>query len=80
MNEAERAEVEVRLSESDRIQRYRLESVDMRELNQTKTSALDRVERLQHFINSYSNNWELIQILDTIEGADYIHLLYREQI
>ncbi len=79
LNEAERAELEIRLSDNDQIQRYRLESVNMTELKRSETISTLRVERLQQYISSYSNEWELIQIMDSSEGANYIHLLYRKR-
>lgn len=78
--DAERAEVEIRLSGSNQVQRYRLESVNISENTDLNTVLSERVERLQNYISSYSGNWELIQILDAGKDAKYIHLLYREKI
>ncbi len=79
LNEAERAELEVRLSDNDQIQRYRLESLNMTELKGSETISTMRVERVQQYISSYSTEWELIQIMNSSEGASYIHLLYRKR-
>jgi hypothetical protein len=78
VNEAERAELEVKDSGHTGIRRYRLESVDLSGENDPAGRASDRFTKLKHFISNYDPNWQLIQILDSGEDAKYIHLLYRE--
>ncbi len=79
VNEAEKAELEIKFSGGTKTQHYRLESIDIREFSSSETSSSERVERLRQYISSYSADWELIQILDSSEGENYIHLLYRKR-
>lgn len=79
MKEAERAELEVRLSDTKLTQYYRLESVSLKDLSEDGNTSTQRVDKLQHYISSYSKDWELIQIFDFSEGVGFIHLLYRKR-
>ena len=79
MKEAERAELEVRLSDNSRTQHYRLESVSMEDLKEEGTTSKQRVERLQQYISAYSVDWELVQIFDASEGEGFVHILYRKR-
>jgi len=79
INEADRTELEVKDSKNNRVQRYRIESVDMTGTGDSDRASQDRFSKLQLYISNYTRNWELIQILDSGEGAKYIHLLYRKR-
>ena len=79
MKEAERAELEIRLSDNSRTQHYRLESVNMEDLKEDGTTSTQRVERLQQYISLYSVDWELVQIFDSGEGEGFVHILYRKR-
>ena len=79
VKESTSADLEIKLSDSQQKQLFRLESVKMTEGDGLKNTSKSRVELLKKFISSYNNNWELIQILDSREGANYIHLLYRKR-
>jgi len=41
--------------------------------------SLARIYRLKKRIESYDNNWELIQIYKPSKNADHIHILYRKK-
>ena len=78
-DEQERAEVIVRLPDSGNIFHYRLESVNI-DKSKTQNGTQHHISKLKQFIKNYSPKWELIQILDTAEGSEYVHILYREQV
>lgn len=74
VQDCEHADVEVRLPDTGREIHFRLECLKM-----TKQDSSDqRVNQIRNFIDKYNDSWELIQILDTPKGCDYVQLLYRE--
>jgi hypothetical protein len=73
------AEVEVRVSDTGEIWRYRLEALPSQTINEEGILKAESIAALQQYINSYSNEWELIQIFDRNERTGNIHLLYREK-
>ena len=71
------AEVEVRMADTGKTLHYRLECFKLQTGEQSKDST-EKVNQLRKFIQSYSADWELLQIMDTPKGCDYVQLLYRE--
>ena len=67
-------DIEVRLPDTGMEFHFRLECLKLKEWDNSE----DRINQIRNFIDSYSNSWELIQILDTPEGCDYVQMLYRE--
>ncbi len=47
--------------------------------NDNLSRSLARIYRLKEAIESYDKNWELIQIFNPSEKADYIQVLYRKR-
>lgn len=41
--------------------------------------SLARIARLKNAIKSYDKNWELIQIINPLDNAKYIQVLYRKK-
>ena len=74
-----RAEVEVRISGTGEVWKYRIETVQVQEESEDFYSKTDEVERLQQYINSYNRDWELIQIFNKNVRTGNIHILYREK-
>jgi len=69
--ECTRAEIEVRLYDNGKQIRFRLECLKLKEQDNSE----DRVIQIRNFIKTYSDRWELLQILDTPKGCGYVQLL-----
>ncbi len=71
----ESAEVIVKSQDSDKAWNYRVVSFNIK-----STSTDNILKDLREKINTYDPDWELIQIFDTTEGKEYVHVLYRKKI
>ena len=71
----ESAEVTVKSQESDKTWNYRVVSFNI------KSRSSDLILKdLREKIGAYDPEWELIQIFDTTEGTEHVHVLYRKKI
>jgi hypothetical protein len=77
--EDERAVVEVKLSGSNRLCRFRIEPLLINDLGGKQNNTDLRINKLRNWIQNYDKQWELIQIFNTNEGSEYVHILYREK-
>ena len=75
--EGTRADVKIHLHDTGKEIHFRLECLKLEELGE-KENPEHRVNQIREFINTYSDRWELLQILDTPKGCGYVQLLYRE--
>ena len=71
----ESAEVIVRTQDSDKTWKYRVVSFGIKNNNNQVI-----IEDLRAKIKQYDPEWELIQIFDTSEGTEHVHVLYRKKI
>lgn len=73
--ENESAEVTVKSQESDKTWKYRVVAFHLKSKN------IDVIlTDLREKISTYDPEWELIQIFDTTEGTEHVHVLYRKKI
>ncbi|MBN1599008.1 MAG: hypothetical protein JW894_12005 [Bacteroidales bacterium] len=79
ISEGDIAEVEVRVLKSDLVWKYRLESFKLPNTGKSPSDTIKRIDSLRKLIKEYDQSWELIQILDTIEASEYVHILYRKK-
>ena len=77
--ENEITEVDVKMTKSNRIWRYKIEPLLINNLNLKDDIHCQRVKKMQDSINNHDRQWELIQILNTNEESEYVHILYREK-
>jgi hypothetical protein len=77
--ENEITEVDVKMAKSNRIWRYKIEPLLINDLNLKDDIHCQRVEKMQDSIKNHDKRWELIQILNTNEESEYVHILYREK-
>jgi len=77
--EDERAVVEVKMSGTNCVCRYRIEPLLINDLHLKQNNSDLRINKLRNLIKNYDKHWELIQIFNTNEGSDYVHILYREK-
>ncbi len=73
------AEVEVKIPSTGEIWRYRIQPVVCEHDDKYSAKKTETVDILQHFIEEYDHNWELIQILGLNTKTGNIHILYREK-
>jgi hypothetical protein len=71
--------VEVKMPGSDCICRYRIEPFLINDVHLDHINRTIRVEKLRSLIHNYDQHWELIQIFNTNENSEYVHILYREK-
>jgi hypothetical protein len=71
--------IEVKTSGSHQICRYRIEPFMINDLNLNENNREHRVEKLRNLIQNYDKQWELIQIYNSNESSEFIHILYREK-
>jgi DNA-binding response OmpR family regulator len=69
----ESAEVTVKSQNSENTWKYRVVSFNIKSNN---TDVI--IKELREKIRLYDPEWELIQIFDNSEGAEYVHVLYRK--
>jgi hypothetical protein len=85
ITENETAEVEVNIKGRKLRYNFRVVSFPWEKedkLTETKdhlSLSLARIYRLKKSIESYDNDWELIQIYKPSKNADHIHIWYREK-
>ncbi len=77
LKDNEIAEVEIRISERKRVLKYRIESFALAPPEKKKPGTNEKINLLREMIKAYDPDWELIQILDSNEGSNYVQLLYR---
>ena len=69
----ESAEVIVKSQDSEKTWKYRVVSFNIKSNN---TDVI--IKELREKIRLYDPAWELIQIFDTSEGTEHVHVLYRK--
>jgi len=85
ITENETAEVEVNVKDRKLKYNFRVVSFPWEEEDKLSTIkdpislSLARIYRLKKRIESYDNNWKLIQIYKPSKNADHIHILYRKK-
>jgi hypothetical protein len=82
--ENEIAEVEVKVGDKKSSFNFRVESFNW-ELSDSKTSELtpisleEKISHLRENIETYDENWELVQIFTPAQGSKYIQVLFRQR-
>jgi hypothetical protein len=79
MPENETEMIEIKMSGTNRICRYRIEPLLINDLEFKQNNTDLRIKKLKELIQNYDEHWELIQIFNTNVGSDYVHMLYREK-
>jgi len=86
LKDNEVAEVEVLLAGKKIRYDFRVESFpwevenEFSHLSDPLERSLARIYRLKSAIESYNQDWDLIQIFNPDENADHIHVLYRKKL
>jgi hypothetical protein len=72
------AEIEVKINGKKRQYNFRVESFQW-EPNSESWTVEQKIRRLQKLLESYSDNWELIQIFKPKEDSKFVQVLFRQQ-
>lgn len=70
------AEVEVKINGKKRKYNFRIESFPWGTSDEDITN---KINRLKENIESYGNEWELVQIFSPAEGAKHIQVLFKQK-